>query len=248
MYKTLDEYTSQLHSYFDFLQFALDQIPESEYQPNVALLQITNTMLSSVLPIPRWNPALSLNIESAPKGGLYCAGDKGPGDPCRWILKDKVLLGCIDDIATLFPKDAIMHLQKLANHALCEHHIDQKWKIVGRWTGTINDFWQILPGPKVVELHGSSPNRCAVDAAKPILSSPSSFTGATSQHLDDSSCNSSSGLDCWDKRLQDLESKVEHMRSQALPHNDHPRKSSGKLWDKLIRLWTRIMSSTQTMV
>jgi hypothetical protein len=248
IYKSLNMYYSQLHSYFHFLQFALNYIPEFKYQPNVALLQITNIMFSSVLPISQWNPALSLNIESAPEGGLYCAGNKSAGGPCRWVLKDKNLLAYIDDIATLSPKDAIIHLQDLADHALCKHHINQKWEIVRRWTATINDSWQILPAPNAVELHGSLPNRCAVTAAKPTLSSSSSWNGATPQHLDSTRCISSSSLDFWDKRLQDLESKVEHMRSQALPLKGHPRKSSGKLWAKLTRLWMRIISSTQTLL
>jgi hypothetical protein len=163
-------------------------------------------------------------------------------------LKEKVLLGCINEIATLSPKDAITRLQNLADHALCVNHTNQKWEIVGRWTETINKLWHILPTSSIVELHGSLPNGYAVTAAKPTLSPPSPGIGTTLQHLNDSRCDPSSSLDFWDKRLQNLEIKVEVMQKRAFPLKNHPRKSSLKLWAKFTRFWMRIISPTHTLV
>ncbi|KAH7406618.1 hypothetical protein DE146DRAFT_647955 [Phaeosphaeria sp. MPI-PUGE-AT-0046c] len=205
-------------------------------------------MLSSVQPLPQWNPAESLNIESVRTGGLYCAGTKGSGGPCRWVLKEEVLLRCINEIATLSRNDAIIRLQNLADHALCVHHSDQKWKIVGRWTETINELWHVLPASSIVELYGSPPNGYAVTAVKPTLSPSSPCIGNTLQRLNDSRCDPSSSLDFWDKRLQELEDKVELMQKRALPLKDHPRKSSLKIWAKFTRFWMRIISSAHTLV
>jgi hypothetical protein len=205
-------------------------------------------MLPSVLPISQWNRARILNIEPAPRGGLYCAGNKGAGDPCRWILREQVLLGCINEIETLSPQDAIIRLQDLADHALCQHHIHQKCEIVERWTGIIKESWHVLPASSVVELHGSSPNGYAVTAAEPTLSPRSPFIGATLQRLNDSRCEPSRIPDFWEKRLWELEIEVQSMQKRALPLKDHPCNFFDKLWAKFTRFWRRIISSSYTLM
>jgi hypothetical protein len=210
--------------------------------------QITSTTLPSGIPPPQWNPVESLNIEAAPKGGLFCVGiKKSSGDPCRWILKRKALFEFINELARLCPRNAILLMQRLAELALCEHHSNQERDIVQRWTETINKSRHISVVSNIAELHGSLPSWQAMAVAKPTLSPPSSNSTATFQHLDDSRCHTASHLASWDRRLEELRNEVDLIKRHAVPINNYHERAPVKTGSRFNRWWMRIISRNKTL-